>query len=151
MRPTFELDSEEATHSHQLSPVVTLSVVCTLKGTYQQTLLDPGVVQIHEYKRSKQCRRCWRYSTDFKALNAIYVGDVGDGVCSFYANVYRHTVYCIHAPHPSKRECSFLGALSLHLNHLYSIAIGKLRLAIWDTSFWTFWLKFGHNGPWDIS
>ena len=23
----------------------------------------------------------------------------------------------------------------------------KLRLAIWDTSFWTFWLKFGHNGP----
>ena len=27
----------------------------------------------------------------------------------------------------------------------------KLRLAIWDTSFWTFWLKFGHNGPWDIS
>ena len=32
-----------------------------------------------------------------------------------------------------------------------SIALGKLRLAIWDTSFWTFWLKFGHNGPWDIS
>ena len=23
----------------------------------------------------------------------------------------------------------------------------KLRLAIWDTSFWTFWVKFGHNGP----
>ena len=29
----------------------------------------------------------------------------------------------------------------------YSIACGKLQLAIWDTSFWTFWLKFGHNGP----
>ena len=28
-----------------------------------------------------------------------------------------------------------------------SIACGKLRLAIWDTSFWTFWVKFGHNGP----
>ena len=27
----------------------------------------------------------------------------------------------------------------------------KLRLTIWDTSFWTFWVKFGHNGPWDIS
>ena len=27
----------------------------------------------------------------------------------------------------------------------------KLRLAIWDTSAWTFWLKFGHKGPWDIS
>ena len=23
----------------------------------------------------------------------------------------------------------------------------KLRLAILDTSFWTFWLKFGHKGP----
>ena len=33
----------------------------------------------------------------------------------------------------------------------YSIAHDKLRLAIWDTSFWTFLLKFGHKGPWDIS
>ena len=29
----------------------------------------------------------------------------------------------------------------------YSIARGKLQLVIWDTSFWTFWLKFGHKGP----
>ena len=29
----------------------------------------------------------------------------------------------------------------------YSITHGKLRLTIWDTSFWTFWLKFGHKGP----
>ena len=29
----------------------------------------------------------------------------------------------------------------------YSIAHDKLRLAIWDISFWTFWLKFGHKGP----
>ena len=29
----------------------------------------------------------------------------------------------------------------------YSIAHDKLRSAIWDTSFWTFWLKFGHKGP----
>ena len=29
----------------------------------------------------------------------------------------------------------------------YSIAHDKLRLAIWDTDFWTFWLKFGHKGP----
>ena len=33
----------------------------------------------------------------------------------------------------------------------YSIVRGKLWLAIWDTSFWTFWHKFGHKGPWDIS
>ena len=29
----------------------------------------------------------------------------------------------------------------------YSIAHDKLQLAIWDTSFWTFLLKFGHKGP----
>ena len=29
----------------------------------------------------------------------------------------------------------------------YSIMRGKLRLAIWDTAFWTFWVKFGHKGP----
>ena len=29
----------------------------------------------------------------------------------------------------------------------YSITHGKLRLAIWDTSFLTFWFKFGHKGP----
>ena len=29
----------------------------------------------------------------------------------------------------------------------YSIAHDNLRLAIWDTFFWTFWLKFGHKGP----
>ena len=40
-----------------------------------------------------------------------------------------------------------LGGLSLHLNHLYSIAHDNLQLAIWDTSFWTFLVKFGHKGP----
>ena len=29
----------------------------------------------------------------------------------------------------------------------YSIAHDKLQLAIRDTSFWTFCLKFGHKGP----
>ena len=33
----------------------------------------------------------------------------------------------------------------------YSIAHDNLQLAIWDTSFWTFWLKFGHKGSWHIS
>ena len=103
----FELDSEEAAHSHQWSPIVTLSVVCTLKGACQHTLFDLGGVEIHKYKRSKQCQRCQRYSTDFKALDAMYVGDIRDGVCDFYTNVYRHTVYCIHAPCPTKREGSF--------------------------------------------
>ena len=40
----------------------------------------------------------------------------------------------------------FLGGL-ITLKPPYSVAHDKLRLAIWDTSFWTFWLKFGHKGP----
>ena len=43
--------------------------------------------------------------------------------------------------------CPFLGGLSLHLNHLYSIVHDNLRLAIWDTSFWTFLVRFGYKGP----
>ena len=37
---------------------------------------------------SKQCQRCQRYATDFNALNAIYVKDVENGVCSFYITLY---------------------------------------------------------------
>ena len=33
----------------------------------------------------------------------------------------------------------------------YSIMCDKLWLAIWETSFWTFLVKFGLKGPWDIS
>ena len=42
-------------------------------------------------QRSKQCRRCQRYATDFNALFAMYVEDVKDvedGVCSFYAKLH---------------------------------------------------------------
>ena len=46
----------------------------------------------------------------------------------------------------------FLGGLSLHFNHLInSIKRDKWWLAIWDTSFWTFLVKFEHKGPWDIA
>ena len=100
----FELDSEEATHSYPLSPIVTLSVMCTLKGMCQHTLFDLGGVEILKYKRSKQCRRCRRYSTDFKALNAMYVED---GVCGYYATL--HTEYC-YSSHSCRRcrRCQIL-------------------------------------------
>ena len=61
----FKWDSEEATLSHPLSPIVTLSVVCTLKGMCHHTLFDLGGVEILKYKRSKQCQRCQRFQ-DFK-------------------------------------------------------------------------------------
>ena len=43
------------------------------------------------YKKIKgiQCRRCRRYTVqDFNALNGVYVGDVEDGICGFYATLY---------------------------------------------------------------
>ena len=52
--------------------------------------------------------------------------------------------------------CGYFGNMSLFrwfkftLKPPYSITHDKLRLVIWDTSFWTFWVKFGHKGPWDI-
>ena len=39
-------------------------------------------------QRSKQCRRCGRYATDFNALNGMYVEDIEDGVCSFYTTLH---------------------------------------------------------------
>ena len=57
------------------------------------------------------------YCTDFNALNAMYVGDVRDGVCGFYTTLYAEyrfnvgdvedtvlcTLYTV-APHPARRE-----------------------------------------------
>ena len=44
-------------------------------------------------QRSKQCRRCQRYATDFNALIAMYVEDVENGICiqsySFYYSCQR--------------------------------------------------------------
>ena len=67
---------------------------------HQYTMFDAGGVEIHAYKRSKQCRRCQRYTTllkDFNALNAMYVEDVEDGVCGFYATL--HTEYSYSFTH----------------------------------------------------
>ena len=46
------------------------------------------------------------HGTDFNALNAMYVEDVGDGVCGFYATLYaEYTLYTV-APRPARREGS---------------------------------------------
>ena len=37
----------------------------------------------------------------------------------------------------------FLGGLSLHLTTFYTITHGNLLLAIWETSHWTSFVKFG--------
>ena len=55
--------------------------------------------------------------------------------------------------HPTgMHSCCFLFRwFKFTLKPPYSIALDNLRLDIWDTSFWTFRLKFGHKGPWHIS
>ena len=56
------------------------------------------------------------HCTDFNGLNAMYVKDIGDGVCSFYATLYAEyrfmskmskilTLYTV-APRPARREGS---------------------------------------------
>ena len=53
------------------------------------------------------------HCTDFNGLNAMYVEDVGDGVCGFYATLYAEyrfmskilTLYTV-APRPARREGS---------------------------------------------
>ena len=39
-------------------------------------------------QRNAMSRVSKMHGTDFNALNAMYVGDVGDGVCGFYATLY---------------------------------------------------------------
>ena len=57
------------------------------------------------YKRSKECNvegvEDTRYR--FQCINAMYVEDVGDGVCGFYATLYaEYTLYTV-APCPARR------------------------------------------------
>ena len=65
-------------------------------------------------------------SSTLKGCNTMYVEDVEDGKRT-YTHIFRWFKFTLKPP--------------------YSIVRGKLRLAIWDTSFWTFWLKFGHKTP----
>ena len=47
--------------------------------------------------------------------------------------------------------CCFFRWFKFTLKPPNRITRDKLRLAIWDTSAQTFWLKSRHKGPWDIS
>ena len=72
------------------------------------------------YKKIKgiQCRRCRRYTVQISMrLNGMYVGDVEDGICGFYATLYAEyrfmskmsKILCIQwplAPPGGKARCS---------------------------------------------
>ena len=54
------------------------------------------------------------HCTDFNALNAMYIGDVRDGVCSFYATLYakyrfhvkdvKNTLYSVYSGPMPRQE-----------------------------------------------
>ena len=77
----FELDSEEATHSHPLSLIVTLSVVCTLKGMSRKSIqkikamllcIEYGILLVNTVDTKINA---------YNALNAMFVDIVDTGVC----------------------------------------------------------------------
>ena len=61
--------------------------------------------------------------------------------------VWKATAAYNFFPTESSGIAPFFRWFKFTLKPPYSITHRKLRLAIWDTSFWTFWLKFGHKGP----
>ena len=56
-------------------------------------------------------------------------------------------VFCVNSDLNSGKKVRAFRWFKFTLKPPYRITHDKLRLAIWDTSFWTFWLKFGHKGP----
>ena len=58
-----------------------------------------------------------------------------------------YETYNINMNSKSNNSCLIFRWFKFTLKPPYSITDGKLWLAIWDTSFWTFLLKFGHKGP----
>ena len=74
----------------------------------------------------------------------------------FYCILSRTSKMCSHCHKHYFISCLQLGFkfkicvfrwFKFTLKPPYSIAHDKLQLVIWDTSFWTFLLKFGHKGP----
>ena len=123
-----------------------------------------------EIEEDKEVERIYNDAKDKhrQMLTGTCIFSVLSKVLCMEYYVFNHTDTCCLMSEVSKVHCTeckrmngtmsevskeikykhvLLGGLSLHLNHLYSIAHDNLRLAIWDTSFWTFLVKFGHKGP----
>ena len=85
------------------------NTVCRVCSVYsgQNTLqLNTCVEYCTKDQRNAMSKVSKIHGTDFNALNAMYVEDVGDGVCGFYATLYaEYTLYTV-APRPARREGS---------------------------------------------
>ena len=91
-----------------------LSYICLIQ-------LNTCVKYCTKDQRNAMSKMSEIHCTDFNALNAMYVGDVRDGVCGFYATLYaeyrqisyrrrrRYSILCIQwplTPPGGKARCS---------------------------------------------
>ena len=80
------------------------------------------VLKIYYRFQCIKCYVCQRYTTDFNALNAMYVKDIKDGVCGFY------TTYCYSFTHVEDVEgVQYYVLYSVYRAPLYSRREGYLK------------------------
>ena len=92
----FELDSEEATHSHPLSPYLLCVHLRACANMCQCTLFDVGGVEIHSIECIEYCTKDQSNVEDVedrsntpKGCNAMYVEDIEDGKRT-YTHILAH-------------------------------------------------------------
>ena len=150
-----------SSHTATLRGLLKTDVEYSWNATYQVTFDKlKSLVCEDTTLRYFNMKKPWTIQVDAsgKGLGATLIQD--DGPVAFtskalipmeqhYANNERELLTCIFG---AEHFWTYVFRwFKFTLKPPYSIACGKLQLAIWDTSFWTFFLKFGHKGPWDIS
>ena len=102
----FKLDSEEATHSHPLSPIVTLSVVCTLKGMSRKSIQKIKAMLLFIEYGILFVKAVYTKIKAYNALNAMFVDTVDTGVCGLSSidsvdmlSVFNSTFPILDEPH----------------------------------------------------
>ena len=79
------------------------------------------------------CWRCWDRLIQSNALNAMYVEDIEDGVCSFYATLHTECYFSSH----SCQRCQIL---------LYSVYSGLSSLSGGKAIHYSIWKAFHLEG-----
>ena len=79
-------------------------------------------------QRSKQCRRCRRYATDFNASNAMYVEDIKDDVCSFYAALHTELLILLLMSKVSKMSNTMNNLSKAQNTHKHLFAYNFLNI-----------------------
>ena len=77
------------------------------------------IVYIQKIKAmSKVSKIHYRLYTDFNALNAMYVKDVEDSVCSFYTTLHTEYSYSFCYSHQRRQRCQILCSVTLYTGPL---------------------------------